>query len=140
MDKIDALIDALNENVPEVAWVRDALETDTPESWGAVELTGGDTFDADGHAIDTFYQVSVWMCATDRSTDFLEDVNSVLIAFQDEYWAKWSLPQRSYLYDIEKAAWRWNVHIPGPLALPDEDEDDTEEADDTEDTEEEADG
>ncbi len=129
MDKIDILIDALNAGAPEVAWVRDALETDTPESWGAVELIGGETFEADGHMIDTSYKVNVWMCDTDRSTEIMAEVESVLTDFQNETWSKWSLPERSYLVDIDKAAWKWQVLIPGPLQLPDEESEEEEEAD-----------
>ena len=44
-DLIDTLIDALNAGVTDVTFSRDVLETNRPEAWGAVELTGDDNCD-----------------------------------------------------------------------------------------------
>lgn len=128
-DRIDEIIDRLNTSVPGISFDRDALVADTPEDYGSVELTGADGFAADGHIIDQIYRASVWICITDRGTRAMEQVQSALEEMAWEWLLGWSFPQRSYLYDINKVVWRWEIRIPGPLTdgetetEPDEDPD-----------------
>lgn len=119
MDRIDQIIDALNEAVPEVPFGRDAMETDTPEDWGAVELTGGEEFVADGKVIDTVYQVNIWMCVSSREAELCPRVSAVLQEIAGEIWGRWSFAERAYLYDVDKAMWHWKMEIPGPLEMED---------------------
>ena len=39
-DLIDELIDALNDGVDQITFDRDVLDTNRPEDWAAVELSG----------------------------------------------------------------------------------------------------
>lgn len=116
-DKIDALIDALNAALPEIPFGRDAMELDTPENWGAVEMTGGRPFTADGRVIDMVYVCSVWAVTQDRSTETMDRVQDVLEEFAEEYGCKWQFPQRNWLQDIDRVGWQWTVQIPGPMEI-----------------------
>ena len=122
MDKIDRIIDALSQAIPDVSFGRDAMETDTPEDWGAVELAGGDGFVADGTVIDTIWKVHIWMCISDRGTEIIQDVKEVLQEFAEEWFARWNFPERAYLYDVDKVMWHWTIQIPEDMEEPDEDD------------------
>ena len=68
-DLIDTLIDALNDGVEDVTFERDVLDTNRPEDWAAVELTGDDGDEwADGHLIDQSLMIDVWVCVSDRGS------------------------------------------------------------------------
>ena len=51
-DLIDLLIDALNDGVPGITFDRDVLDTNRPDDWAAVELTGSEDEWADGRMVD----------------------------------------------------------------------------------------
>lgn len=136
-DLIDALIDALNDGVPDVTFDRDVLDTNRPEDWAAVELTGQDDAEwADGHLIDQSLVADIWVCVSDRGSGVKRQVQNVLGAFCDRWRIGWKLVSRNWLYDLEKVMWRWQVSIDGPLAYPEEDEDDLPFTDSEEDPEE----
>ena len=120
MDRIDQIIDALNQAIPEVPFGRDAMEDDTPEDWGAVELAGADHVIADGHIIDTDWRVNVWMCVSERETGLEADVGEVLAGLADEWYSRWECSERSYLYDIDKVMWHWVITVPDPLEIPED--------------------
>lgn len=132
-DLIDDLIDALNDGVDGITFDRDVLETDRPEDWGAVELSGQDDGEwADGVMIDQSLAVDVWVCLSDRGSWPKRQVQRVLRAFcADTAGCGWRFVSRAWLYDLEKVMWRWTVTIDGPLA--DDTEDDDAEDDDAED-------
>ena len=122
-DKIDVLIDALNDAVPTIPYARDAMDLDTPEDWGAVELNGGDGFDADGITIDMDYRANIWTVTEDRGTEVMYLVQDVLTDFQERWFGfKWQFPERIWLNEINRVAWKWTVRIPGPLDTETEDE------------------
>lgn len=121
-DLIDQLIDQLNDGVPDVTFERDVLETDRPEDWGAVELTGEDDSEwADGTMIDQVLAADVWVCVTGRGSRIKRRVQAVLRQFGVENDAGWKLISRNYIYDLDKVVWRWRVSLWAPL-----DEDDGE--------------
>ena len=115
-DLIDQLIDQLNDGVPDVTFERDVLETDRPDDWGAVELTGEDDSEwADGTMIDQVLAVDVWVCVTGRGSRIKRKVQAVLRAFGTENAAGWKLISRNYIYDLDKVIWRWRVTVWAPL-------------------------
>jgi len=123
-DLIEQLIDALNDGVPEVTFERDALETDRPEDWGAVELTGEDESDwADGVMTDQALSVDVWVCLSGRGSAVKRKVQRALQRFCAEQDAGWRLVSRNYIYDLDKVVWRWHVSLWAPLAGDGETED-----------------
>ena len=118
MDRIDQIIDALNAALPDIPVGRDAMEDDTPEDWGAVELSGADHFLADGRVIDTDWRADVWICAADRGTDLAATVSETLAGLADEWYSSWYFQDRNYLYDIDKVLWHWVIMVPDPLEIP----------------------
>ena len=122
-DLIDQLIDQLNDGVPDVTFERDVLETDRPDDWGAVELTGEDDGEwADGTMIDQVLAADVWVCSANRGSRIKRKVQAVLRAFGTENDAGWKLVSRNYIYDLDKVVWRWRVSMWAPLE-EDEEED-----------------
>lgn len=120
-DLVDLLIDDLNDGVPGVTFERDALETNRPEDWGAVELTGQDEAEwADGHLIDQGLTIDVWVCVSDRSTSVKRRVQPVLDAFCGKWHIGWKLVSRNYIYDLDKVIWRWAISVEGPLIREEE--------------------
>ena len=116
-DLIDDLIDDLNDGVDGVTFDRDVLDTDRPEDWAAVELSGQDDGDwADGTMTDQAVNVDIWVCLSDRGSGVKRQVQRVLGAFCAEHLAGWKFINRAYLYDLNKVMWRWTVSIDGPLA------------------------
>lgn len=119
-DLIDQLIDQLNDGVPDVTFERDVLETDRPEDWGAVELTGEDDSEwADGILIDQVLAADIWVCVTGRGSRIKRRVQAVLRKFGTENDAGWKLISRNYIYDLDKVVWRWRVSLWAPLGEDD---------------------
>ena len=115
-DLIDELIDELNNGVSGVTFDRDALETDRPDNWGAVELTGEDGSDwADGRPIEQALTADIWVCVSERSSRVKRQVQRVLYNFGQTHEIGWQLKSRNWLYDLDKALWRWIVTIWAPL-------------------------
>ena len=122
-DLIDSLIDALNDGVDGITFDRDVLDTNRPEDWAAVELSGEDGAEwADGNLIDQALNVDVWVCVSDRGSWPKRQVQAVLKAFCAEIQAGWRFVARAYLYDLDKVMWHWTVSIDGPLAEEQPDE------------------
>ena len=122
-DLIDELIDALNDGVDQITFDRDVLDTNRPEDWAAVELSGQDDAEwADGQLIDQALSVDIWVCVSDRGSWPKRQVQAVLKAFCPPRLAGWRLVSRAYLYDLDKVMWRWTVSIDGPLAMDPEEE------------------
>lgn len=128
-DLIDELIDALNDGVDQITFDRDVLDTNRPEDWAAVELSGQEDAEwADGQLIDQTLSVDIWVCVSDRGSWPKRQVQAVLKAFCPPRLAGWRLVSRAYLYDLDKVMWRWTVSIDGPLAEdPEEEEEDLDE-------------
>lgn len=119
-DRIDDLIDALNDGVDGITFDRDVLDTNRPDDWGAVELTGDDDADwADGTMIDQTLTADIWICVSDRGSWPKRSVQRVLKEFCPEIVAGWRFVNRAYLYDLDKVMWHWTVSIDGPLAPED---------------------
>ena len=119
-DRIDDLIDALNDGVDGIIFDRDVLDTNRPDDWGAVELTGEDDADwADGTMIDQTLTADIWICVSDRGSWPKRSVQRVLKEFCPEIVAGWRFVNRAYLYDLDKVMWHWTVSIDGPLAPED---------------------
>ena len=116
-DLIDELIDSLNDGVDYVIFDRDVLDTDRPEDWAAVELTGQDDSEwADGQLIEQVLTADIWVCLSSRGSQVKRDVQAVLKAFGKSHDIGWTLKSRNYLYDLDKVMWRWIVTIYAPLA------------------------
>ena len=119
-DRIDDLIDALNDGVDGITFDRDVLDTNRPDDWGAVELTGDDDADwADGTMIDQTVTADIWICVSDRGSWPKRSVQRVLKEFCPEIVAGWRFVNRAYLYDLDKVMWHWTVSVDGPLAPED---------------------
>ena len=119
-DLIDTLIDALNDGVDGVTFDRDVLDTNRPEDWAAVEMTGdGDDEWADGTMIDQTVTLDIWVCVSERGSRILNEVQDVLQAFAAEHDTGWKFVSRNYLYDLDKVMWRWTVTLWGPLEIYD---------------------
>jgi hypothetical protein len=119
-DRIDDLIDALNDGVDGITFDRDVLDTNRPDDWGAVELTGDDDADwADGTMIDQTVIADIWICVSDRGSWPKRSVQRVLKEFCPEIVAGWRFVNRAYLYDLDKVMWHWTVSIDGPLVPED---------------------
>ena len=115
-DLIEQLIDQLNDGVPDVTFDRDALVTDRPDDWGAVELTGEDDSEwADGGMIDQVLAADIWVCTSSKGSRIKRKVQAVLRAFGLEHDAGWKLISRNYIYDLDKVVWRWRVTMWAPL-------------------------
>ena len=120
-DLIDTLIDMLNDGVEDVTFERDVLETNRPEDWAAVELTGeGDADYGDGSKTDQTLNIDVWVCVSGKGSRIKRRVQAVLKAFCAEYEGGWTFASRNYIYDLDKVIWRWNVNVWAPLAEDEE--------------------
>ena len=130
-DLIDDLIDDLNDGVKGITFDRDVLETDRPDDWGAVELSGQEDGEwADGVMIDQVLTVEIWVCLSSRGSGVKRQVQKVLKDFCSGIHAGWRFVNRAYLYDLDKVMWHWIVSIDGPLATePAEDPEDDDEDD-----------
>ena len=123
-DLIDQLIDDLNDGVDGITFDRDVLDTDRPDDWGAVELTGATEEWADGQMVDQETSADVWVCVSEKGTRVKRQVQRVLNQFAREREAGWTFVRRAYLYDLDKVMWQWTVSICGPLGGDPEDDED----------------
>ena len=115
-DLIDTLIDALNAGVTDVTFSRDVLETNRPEAWGAVELTGDDNCDwGDGGMVDQEVSADLWVCTPDRGSKPKRQVQKVLKEFAATYDIGWRFKRRNYLYDLDKVMYQWTLWMFCPL-------------------------
>ena len=122
-DLIDTLIDALNAGGTDVTFSRDVLETNRPEAWGAVELTGDDNPDwGDGSMVDQEVCADLWVCTPDRGSQIKRRVQKVLKEFAAEYDIGWRFKRRNYLYDLDKVMYQWTLWMFCPLGEDPEDE------------------
>lgn len=116
-DAIDDLIAALNDAVGDVlTFERDVLDVERPEDWGAVELVDTVNEYADGRIIDQMYIVDIWASVSDRSSQWLREIESVLASFGDKL--RYSLTERAYLHDLKKVMWRWRGELWSLAAEP----------------------
>lgn len=115
-DLIDQLIDALNDGVEGITFDRDVLDTNRPEDWGAVEMTGqaGAEY-ADGRMIDQIVKCDLWVCTSDRGASVRDDVQKTLIQFNQDHDIAFRFDARNYLYDLDKVMYKWVVHLWGPV-------------------------
>ena len=115
-DLIDTLIDELNDGVDGVTFDRDALDTNRPDDWAAVELIGQDGSEwADGQLIDQVLTVDIWVSVSERGSRIRDEVQAVLQAFGQDHEIGWKLTARNYLYNLNKVVWRWTVTLWGPI-------------------------
>ena len=112
-DLIDLLIDALNDGVPGITFDRDVLDTNRPDDWAAVELTGSEDEWADGRMVDQVLRCDIWVCLSDRGSGIRDEVQAVLRQFNEDHMISWTFPQRNYLYDLDKVIWKWQVRLWG---------------------------
>ena len=116
-DAIDDLIAALNDAVGDVlTFERDVLDVERPEDWGAVELVDTVNEYAAGRIIDQMYIVDIWASVSDRSSQWLREIESVLASFGDKL--RYSLTERAYLHDLKKVMWRWRGELWSLAAEP----------------------
>lgn len=122
MDKIDILIEQLNDALGgRIEFDRDAVDVDRPEEWGAVELRrDAETQWADGRPIDTQYLANIYLAIDDRESGLLSLVNGALEAVDEMFPIIWSMADRVWLPEIERAVWIWNVRIWGPIGWEEE--------------------
>lgn len=135
-DAVDALIEALNaETQGELTFERDALDIDRPEDWGAVEIVGAPYMDwADGHLIEQYYEIDLWICVHDRAAWWRNRIQGVLARFAQDHELTYGLAERGYLHNLGKVMWRWKLGLSDLADEPETDTDEDEEPDDTDDT------
>lgn len=118
-DAIDTLIADLNAATGgALTFERDVLDTDRPEDWGAVELTGTENEYADGKIIDQVLLLDIWASVSDRGSDWLRVIEGVLGGYGDLL--RYRLTERAYLHDLNKVLWRWKAELWAAPADPDE--------------------
>ena len=118
-DAIDTLIADLNAATGgALTFERDVLDTDRPEDWGAVELTGTENEYADGKIIDQVLLLDIWASVSDRGSDWLRKIEGVLGSYGDLL--RYKLTERAYLHDLNKVLWRWKAEMWAAPADPDE--------------------
>lgn len=114
--QIDRLIDRLNE-IEGLAFTRDAWENKAPDDYGTVELTGqAGAIWADDEMVEQAYSLRITLYVRDGGEQWLDLVQQALADCDLVY----GLPERTFLYDINKVEWRWTATMYGSL----EDEDD----------------
>ncbi len=107
-DAIDALIAALNSAMGNtLTFERDVLDVERPEDWGAVEMTDVINEEADGRIIDQCWEIDLWACVSDRSSEWLQRIETVLAGFGGRM--HYHLHERAYLHDLKKVLWRWKL-------------------------------
>lgn len=116
-DRIEMMIDRLSAGMPGVIWERDAADVARPEDWGAVELrSGADVQWSDGQPTDEATGIDVYLCVTDREAGWLDTVETILRAYDDEVaWITWALADRVWLPEIQHTMWRWRVTLYEPI-------------------------
>lgn len=120
-DLIDDLIDALSAGCAGITFSRDVLETNRPEDWGALEMTGDDECEwADGGVVDQDVCADLWVCVSDRGSKTKRQIQNVLKAFAREHGIGWRFVRRNWLYDMERVMWQWKIWLGCPLANEDE--------------------
>ena len=132
-DRIDRMLDALREALPEITWDRDAVSEDAELETGAVELTDSQNRYADGKRISEICRIDIWVCVNGSGTAVKSAVEDVLeeLGKADDF--AWSRPQRNYAYDLDQVVWRWRCECIGLKEIPDPDpEDDGDDAGDDE--------
>ena len=115
-DACDILVEKLNE-IPGIAFVRDAWENKAPDDYGVVELTGqNNALYADNHMIAQTFALAVHLYATDGSNAWIPKIQAKLNDWTDGY----SLPVHEFLWDIGKNHWQWTAYMIGPLQWEEE--------------------
>ena len=113
--QIDMLIDRLNE-IEGLAFTRDAWENKAPDDYGTVELTGeAEAIWADDEMAEQVYTLRITLYVHDGGDAWLEQVQAALADCGLVY----SLPSRTYLYDIDAVEWRWTARMYGKLESDD---------------------
>ena len=120
MNRIDQLIDRLNE-IQGIAFTRDAWENVAPEDYGVVELTGQSAAVwADDEMAEQAYSLRITIYVRDGGEQWLEAVQAAMADCDLVY----SLPERSFLYDVGKVQWQWTALMYGSLEEDDDGEHD----------------
>ena len=111
MTSIDRIISRLNE-IDGLAFVRDAWENKAPADYGVVELAGqADAVWADDALVQQAYSLRITIYVSDGGERWLGTVQAALADCDLVY----SLPERQYLYDINKVTWQWTARLYGSL-------------------------
>ena len=129
-DRIDRMLDALREALPEITWDRDAVSEDAELETGAVELTDSQNRYADGKRISEICRIDIWVCVNGSGTAVKSAVEDVLdeLGKADDF--TWSRPQRNYAYDLDQVVWRWRCECIGLKEDPDPEDDGDDAGDD----------
>lgn len=136
MDKIDKLIQLLHEETG-LPFDRDAMNVDRMEEWGAVELRSESAgMWADGHLIDEKWMIEIYCVVDSRESWYIGQVNDALERFAEEVDdIGWRMPERGFLPEIDRVAWKWQAAIFGEMEIPEETETEEPEPNDPEEPE-----
>ena len=115
MNRIDQLIDRLNA-IEGLAFTRDAWENKAPDDYGTVELTGqSEAVWADDAMAEQAFTLRVTLYVRDGGEQWLGLVQQAMADCDLVY----GLPERGFLYDINKVEWRWTARLYGALEVDD---------------------
>ena len=121
MKALDTLVNKLNE-IGGVEFVRDAWVNKAPDNYGVVELSGEvSQLWADGHLTDSIWRVVVTLYVAGDDDTYPNLVQAKLEALEDAGHLDFTQSvTRSYLRDINKVEWVWNVSMYGSLLWEEE--------------------
>lgn len=121
MKALDKLVNKLNE-ISGVEFVRDAWVNKAPDNYGVVELSGEvSQLWADGHLTDSIWRVVVTLYVAGDDDTYPGLVQAKLEALESAGHLDFTQSvARSYLRDINKVEWVWNVSMYGSLLWEEE--------------------
>ena len=116
VDAIDEIVNKLNE-ISGIEFVRDAWVNKAPDNYGVVELPGeARQLWADGHLIDSIWQVRITALVSDGSDEWAAAINEKLDALEND--GKIELTHtigRNFNFEVGKVEWVWTAYLCGDL-------------------------
>ena len=117
-DAIDKIVEKLNE-LDGIEFAKDAWVSKAPDVYGVVTLTGEPRqLWADGHLIDSIWNVAVYAYVKDDSNAWPERIQQKLEELEAESNGRVDLTysiNREFDYEINRVRWQWIVLLNGSL-------------------------
>ena len=108
MDRIDELVQILN-TIEGIQFVRDAWVNKAPENYGVVELVRSQIQWADGKPINQTFTANIWLYVVGDDDGWGKKIQDKLV----ENDIGFSMPSRTFDYNVEKVCWQWVVSLYG---------------------------
>lgn len=110
---VDELITQLN--TVGVDFAEDAWREQAPDEYGVVSQRNINSLQwADGHIVNESHNLDVYLYVNPGSSGWWRTVTEKLEEIGDDLLLSYTMPERSYLYDIDKVMWHWTVIRYGP--------------------------